>query len=565
MEAYKAIVIPFLKKHIKVILLTLQIGILTNILTLLIPILITYSYSLIFNLQSNKSQFLQNILPIIPSFETIFYCFLGAILLKGFLDFSLRYMMGNLGEQFLYELRGQLFEYQLSVEISEYDKKGMGKYLLRYSGDLSSIHGFLTKGIIRFIADGFMLIFAFSILWSVYPFLAQMLLGFFLLTALGIHGLNQLFYIITEKRRNQKSGLLKFVNQRLMSMLTLQSFNKEKPELSRFKKRIKRLRQIGADYQRMTALIQSIIPVMMYSMIGIVLYFIAFQKKSNAVIDTQNMLFIVLLLISLLPFFRRILGTSMIWKKGKISIQKLYKILSLPKPNTLSATDLVFEKGEIQFNNLTFNYNNSSPILNGLDGIIQPNQINAIIGSTESGKTTLIKLLLGIYYPNQGQILIDNQASNMVNPKSWRKKITVIADEWQLYGNTVLEAIAYGRQKKYKKRAERILNQIQKGRKNPLTIHQSIGTNGSKLSKNERKILLYARGLMTKKSILLIDEPFKNLDSIIEDNIKTLLAQLKDKKTIILFANDLATLDIEVHHVLYLDKSSSIVPLRKVG
>ena len=69
--------------------------------------------------------------------------------------------MGKLGEQLIFDLRNQLFEHQLKVNMEEYDKRGIGRYLLRYSGDLSSIHGYVTKGFIRFAADALMLVITF--------------------------------------------------------------------------------------------------------------------------------------------------------------------------------------------------------------------------------------------------------------------------------------------------------------------------------------------------------------------------------------------------------------------
>lgn len=551
------LIFKFINSHRKSVLLTFSIGLLANLMTIFIPMVITLSYAILFNVQGNKAQVLTNGLGFEPNFQAFIMLFFASILLKGFLDFALKYNMGKMSEQLIFELRGQLFEHQLNVNMEEYDKRGMGRYLLRYSGDLSSIHGYLTKGIIRFAADALMLCISFLVLWQIYPLLTTVLLGWFALMSVIVNYLNNIFYNITEHRRNRKSSLLSFINQRLMSMLSLQTFNKERPELSKFYKRTTEIHQIGNEYQRIAAFIQSLIPLMMYGMIGIVLLFVFFEKKQpNATLDSEMLLLIVLMLISLLPFFRRLLSVNMVWKKGKISIRKLTNILDLATNIFQNEPDLIFEKGEIKIDQLHFQYKKGKPVIENLSFTLQSNEIHQIKGVAGSGKTTLIKLLSAIYYPTSGSIMIDNQSSTAVNPKSWRKQVAIVADEWQFYGRNVFEAISYGKSKKYKKRATSILKKLQKGIEEPLTIKTRTGDFGAKLSKSERKLLMYVRALMTRKPILVIDQPFDSMDAVMQSHFINLLIDLKKKHTIILIENE--PLGIEVNQVIDLSESEVI-------
>ena len=150
----KKLILDFIVQRSWLFLITIFFGIISNLLTILIPVSIGKYYDLLFYFNSKRSAIL-NYFPEswqndIPAFLTFF---LVMVLLRIVFNFNQRYWTNYLGERFTKEIREDLFEKQLRVEMNIYETSGISKYLLRYSGDLSSIRGFLTIGIVRFIID----------------------------------------------------------------------------------------------------------------------------------------------------------------------------------------------------------------------------------------------------------------------------------------------------------------------------------------------------------------------------------------------------------------------------
>lgn len=542
----------FLKSNKKLVSLTFMVTILANTVTILLPITITAAYGLLFSIEAQRAKIL-SFLPfdVQSSFSAFIAFFMVLVLLKGLLDFSQRFHRGKLGELLVYNLRSQLFDHQLRVKMQIYDEKGIGKYLLRYSGDLNSIKSYLTNGIVRFSGDVILVLFAMMALWWVHEMMALVLSLFLIVMGWVLYFLNQILYQAATEKRNQKSGLLAFVNTRLLSMLTIQTFNKHRPEVQRFEQRSDKLYHSGVAYQHISSIIGAVIPFMLYVVIGLVLA-IAFWQKNT--FQPHTMLFIVLLIVTMLPVFRRIFRVSMTWKKGKISIEKLIAILNLETAPTQNLPDLAFHKGMIRIRGLCFGY--QKRLFDQLSFTVRPQQITNIVGPTGSGKTTLIKLLTGIYQPEKGIIQLDKQDITAISPKSLRKHIAVIADEWNLYGRTVFEAISYSPRSKYKAKSQKTLHQLQQplATEHHLTIQDKIGDFGNNLSKGQRKLLLYARALRTNKPILLIDHPFEGLDAATTQQMVTLLEQLKRKKTIVLFST------MDLNDTIAIDKTIRLAP-----
>ncbi len=549
----------FCAQHKQWISITLISSILSSVLTIAIPVSIGKYYELVFDFNAYRSKIFDwlplDIGATIPQFLGFFAIL---VLLKGVFTFLERYCIGMLGEKLVLNVRNQLFEHQLYLPSVIYDEKGIGKYLLRFSGDLKSIQNYLSNGVIRFIGDLLLLIFACITLSIIHFQLGVLIATCLFLTTLIVIFFNRYLAQITRQRRRSKSILLSFVNTHLRSIHTIKSFNKEVPIIKQYKKRSDKVYHWGKQYQTITAFIRTLVPTAMYVMLGLVLLVIYQLKQQSVAIQGSTLLIFVMFLISLLPIFRRLLRVNIVWEMGNISFEKLLNVLNKANFENQDAIPLKLKEGSVQLYNLSFAYQGKNSLFEQLNWYFPAKNISLVTGASGSGKGSLIKLMMGLYQATSGTIYFDGQAIEQFSQKSIRKKITIVSAQLPLLGKTVFEAISYSRKAAKRPKAAAILEQLQANipQQKRLQLDTPIGELGGLLSKGQQKLLFYARAFLTNKPILLIDEPFQDLDEEATLLISQALQQQQKKKTIILFSqqHDFVPLSINQYFDLYQHK-----------
>jgi ABC-type multidrug transport system fused ATPase/permease subunit len=289
---------------------------------------------------------------------------------------------------------------------------------------------------------------------------------------------------------------------------------------------------------------------MVYAMLWLVLGYVFLVSKQTE----ADLLIVILLLVSMLPVFRRILLVYSIWENGDISFKKLFEVINSKKEN-----DNEIEEDErlignrVSVRNLSFKYDHKS-VFYKLNLSIPSKSITVISGS---GKSTFAKLILGLYRNYSGVIKINKTDIKHVANKTLRKKVTIISSDWPLYGKNVLQAIANGANTQKKKNVETLLEKIQSRWNGNLTIDSPIGESGQLLSYNQYVLLCFARAMVTNKKIILIDVFFQNLDSELRLHLVELLNEFKQTKTIIVFSNNKIPEELEIDQSFNLDEQQS--------
>lgn len=536
------LIFNFIKRNKLIVSFALLSGLFYNILTLLIPISLGRFYEFNFGFSSHRLKLLDG-LPFInsESFTTFFTFFIFIVLFRFIFEYINKSYILIIGEKFTKSLREELFEHQLQISTSIYDEKGIGKYLLRYSGDLKSIQNYITNGIFRFLQDSLLIIFLLVVIAYINIILgaiAAISIGFSIVI---LFFANSFLYSISVNRRDQRAAMLTFINTRLRAISSIKVFNKYTPEEKRYNNRSDKLYDIGKKYQLIVSLIQSIIPMLTYLMLALLMWYVFHLKTNeNYLFDESSLLILILLIISFLPILRRTLRVSIIWKLGDISFEKLLKIFHLEAENNLSFEKIDLSNEEMHFKDVSFKYPASkNMVFNKLNFSILPKRMTLITGGSGSGKNTLINLILKIYKPTSGNIKYGKYDFNKLAEKSIRKNIAVISDTFPLFGRTVYEAIVYSRNEKREQRVSEILKDFQQfeDQNNRLELNSTIGDLGSTLTKGQKKILLYCRALLTNKPFLIIDQPFKDLNLQTIVHLKNKLNSISNTKTIIIIDN----------------------------
>ncbi len=285
------------------------------------------------------------------------------------------------------------------------------------------------------------------------------------------------------------------------------------------------------------------------SMIGLLLYLITNHDGELGMILPILSVY-ALASVKLLPAFQQVYASTANIKGNIAALESIQKDLldsMVTKVESKSDDSLMLLKHRILINNVTFTYpNKDEPTLKNIDMVIPVNSVVGIVGPSGSGKSTLIDILLGLIEPQQGQMQIDDELINEENRRLWQNSIGFVAQNIFLSEGTISENVAFGisrdnidedKVRSALKLAH--LNEFVEGLEKE--IHTKVGERGVQLSGGQRQRIGIARALYHKAEVLVLDEATSSLDGITEKMIMKAIQDFKGKKTIILIAHRLKT------------------------
>ncbi len=254
----------------------------------------------------------------------------------------------------------------------------------------------------------------------------------------------------------------------------------------------------------------------------------------------------------------QVAGLMMQYQNARTSLDSVDTYMSLPveHPDGKVFVPRPVLKGDIEFRNVVFSYPQSSqPSLNGISFQIRAGEKVGIVGRIGSGKTTLEKLVLGLYRPDSGTVLIDGVDMRQVDPIDLRRAIGQVPQDPVLFYGTLKHNLMIGApfsDDADMLAAARIAGVDEFAAQHPDGYDMLIGERGDSLSGGQRQAIAVARALVNDPSILLLDEPSSNMDNQSESSLKQRLKQASQGKTMILVTHRTALLDL-VDRLIVLD------------
>ncbi|XP_028795543.1 ABC transporter B family member 29, chloroplastic isoform X3 [Neltuma alba] len=359
--------------------------------------------------------------------------------------------------------------------------------------------------------------------------------------------LGQKLRSISKRAHLSIATLSAYLNEVLPAILFVKANNADMYESSRFK----RLARIDfferLNKKRMKAVIPQIIQAIYFGVLFVLCAGSIVVSRGS--FNGCNLVSFVTSLLFLIEPIQDVGKAYNELRQGEPAIERLFDLTRFAdkvaeKPD---AVDLDSVRGEIKFCNVSFKYSEDmSLVLNGLNLHIGAGEIVALVGPSGGGKTTLIKLLLRLYDPVSGCILVDNHNIQSIRLQSLRRHVSLVSQDITLFSGSVAENIGY-KDLTAEIDMERVKHAAQTAyadefiRELPEGYNTNIGPRGSTLSGGQRQRLAIARALYQNSSILILDEATSALDSKSEELVRQAVKRLMKNHTVLIIAHRMET------------------------
>ena len=347
----------------------------------------------------------------------------------------------------------------------------------------------------------------------------------------------------------------------LINYETVKYFNNEQLELGRYDNTLSKWEGMAVKSQTS----MSVLNFGQSAIIAIGVTIIMFFAANQVVEDRMSIGDLVMVNAFMLQLFIPLGALGMIYRQFKYTLADMdlvFKLLSkTPEIQDVDeAGDLVVEKGEVQFKNVHFAYQNDRKILMGIDFTVPAGKTVAVVGHSGAGKSTLARLLFRFYDVGEGQVLIDGNDVREVTQSSLRKSIGIVPQDTVLFNDTIHYNIQYGnlnasdaqvREAAAMAHIDEFIESL------PEAWETKVGERGLKLSGGEKQRVAIARAILKRPAILVFDEATSSLDSTTEQAIQRTLKQISATTTTLVVAHRLSTV-VDADEILVMGQGNII-------
>ncbi len=467
---------------------------------------------------------------------------------ESFTEWLLKLGFMRLAQRVQHDLRLDAYKQMQSREIAYFENNRTGNLMAMLNDDINQLERFLNTSfndIIQLITLAFFAsIWLFGVSWEL------TLIGFLPipLIFIGSFYFQRLIGPYYRQVREAVGQLSNRLENNISGILVIKSFTAESYETERVEKVSENYRDKNFQAIKFSAAYVPLIRMLIAIGFGATMFLGAYWIMiGNGKLTAGELTLFAMMIQRVLWPVTRLGGVFDELERAKASSRRIFGLIDAPNkiPNPTNPVQIETVKGDISLQNIHFSYPNGLKIINGLNINIKAGETIGIAGTTGSGKTTLIKLLLRFYDVNSGEIKIDNH-----NLKDWdftklRKNIGLVSQDVYLFHGTIEENIAYGMGNIA---TEEVITAAKKAELHDFIIqlpeaYQTIvGERGIKLSGGQRQRLSIARAILKNAPILILDEATSAVDTETERAIQQSLNQLTEGKTALIIAHRLSTL-----------------------
>ena len=437
----------------------------------------------------------------------------------------------------------QVYDHIQSLPIRYFDNIPAGSVVSRITSDVNQIRTFFVSSFIQIMIITLKILFSYVVLFYVdYRFALFMLLLLpIMYFVLKIYNKLTIDSIKGYRRKFSESNGI--INENYQNLEVIKAFNREKASIADWNKHNieryvywKKLNQVDS---LLLHNITGVFRVILF--IGIVYYY-AYSSFNNDIFGvTLGMVYLFINYTT--DIIYRIADFTMgisTYVRAVGAANNIQEILKLEVEKDIDMQEMRNFRGNIEFKNLYFAYNEDDYVLKDINLEIKENQTVAFVGHTGSGKSTIMNLVVKFYEPNKGVLKIGGKDISEYSRKYLRENIAIVLQDSFLFEGTLLENITTSGDKQLAKEAL-----IQVGGEFILENHSlesKVEVGGSNFSTGEKQLICLARALAKNPKILILDESTANIDSETEQSVGKAITELKQGRTTLIIAHRLSTI-----------------------
>ncbi|MEC7895062.1 MAG: ABC transporter ATP-binding protein [Bacteroidota bacterium] len=521
---------PFINTFYVLIFLTLLLSVLGPIRPYLTQIIID-DYVLLNDLEGLKGM-------------TLLLFFL--LIINAIIMYFHTYLSGWLGQNIIKNIRVKLFSHMQSFKLKFFDKTPIGRVVTRNVSDIETIADIFGQGVAAIIGDILLLFGIVSLMFLLNWKLTLISLSTLPLLLLTTYVFKEKVKVSFNEVRDAVANLNSYVQEHIVGMKVVQIFGNEKKEYQKF---------IEVNDTHLKANLKAVLyysiyfPVMeLFTSIGLglLIWYGSGELFSEQVSIGVLIAFIMYLQLFFRPI-RSIADRFNTIQMGVVSSTRIFKLLDsydTIKSNEKIITNDIF--GSVEFKNVWFAYNDDDYVLKNINFKIEAGESIAFVGSTGSGKSSIINLLNRFYEFNKGKILIDDEDIRDYNISHLRENIGYVSQDVFLFSDTIANNITLFNDSISEDKiwdaiksvgAENFINKL------PGKIQYNVKERGASLSVGQRQLISCIRIMLYDPKIILLDEATSSVDTETEEMIQHAISKILYGRTSIVVAHRLSTIE----------------------
>ena len=463
----------------------------------------------------------------------------------GILTYFFTRTLGNIGQRFVFSLRCKLFAHMQRLSLRFHDRQRTGDLVARLTSDINAIQQAIANGTVIFGSNGLLIVGMVSLmLWLNWKFT---------IAALSVAPL--LFWVVfiyttriskaSRAARTSDGRLASVAQETLASIRIVQGLAQEQQQDERFHAQGSSSLEASLQEVRYRARVAPLVDVLAAVGLVIVMWYGATRVMAGELTAGDVVVFFAYV-TNLYSPMRALSRFSFGFNKARVGAERIARVFEVrsdvaDRPDARAATTL---KGEIEFKDVTFEYESGQPVLSQITLHIRAGEKIAIVGATGAGKSTLASLVPRFFDPTSGSVCIDGEDIRNYRLQSLRDQVGLVLQDSLLFKGTIRENIAFGRPDATDEEiaaAAAAANADEFIRQKPLGYETPVSERGTTLSGGQKQRVAIARAILRNASILILDEPTSGLDAVAERTVVDSLEAASKGRTTLIIAHRLTT------------------------
>jgi len=456
------------------------------------------------------------------------------------------YYASWLGQSVVKDIRVKLFNHILNFKMKYYDKSSVGILITRAVTDMERIADIFGQGLFMILSDILKMLIVGIVMIMMNWKLSLIVFATLPLILIATKIFQKYMKTAFDQVRTEVANLNSFVQERVTGMKVLQLFAREEIEYLKFKEINERHKKAWLKTVWYNSVFFPVAEILSSLTLGVVVWY----GGMNNILDNSTSLGELTAFIMMIPMMFRPL--NQIANKfntllmGMVAAERVFKVLDTDSNINESGNKIANNlKGDIQFKNINFSYNESETVLKNISFEIKAGTTTAIVGSTGAGKSTIINLINRFYEINSGDILIDGINIKEFTLSSLRDQIGFVSQDVHLFSDTILHNITLNNSNISFDQVKRASTEI--GVHDfiitlPNGYNYNVRERGIMLSTGQRQLISFLRAYITNPRILILDEATSSIDTDSEILIQKAIEKMTDDRTSLVIAHRLSTI-----------------------